>query len=83
MRDTGKDTPQLAMLSEPENQWVTAAGEADEEVIAPTKCRGKRKPSSTDLPGVEVAHDLPEHEQTCECDCCKHLIGVETSEQLE
>src|SRR5690606_18693708 len=77
------NTPQLVLFNEPESQWVPAADEADEEVVAPTKRRGKRKPLSADLPRVEVIHDLPEHEQTCECGCRKHVIGEETSEQLD
>ncbi|EPM65951.1 ISPsy5, transposase [Pseudomonas syringae pv. theae ICMP 3923] len=37
-------------------------GDADEEVVAPVKRRGKRKPLSADLPRIEVIHELPEHE---------------------
>jgi len=54
-----------------------------EEVVASTPRRGKRKPLSADLPRVEVTHELPEHELTCACGCRKHVIGEETSEQLE
>ncbi|MNF59317.1 Transposase IS66 family protein [compost metagenome] len=36
-----------------------------------------------ELPRVEVIHELPEHELTCECGCRKQAIGEETSEQLE
>ncbi|WP_249414344.1 MULTISPECIES: transposase [Pseudomonas] len=61
------NTPQLALFNEPESQWMPAADEADEEVVAPTNRRGKRKPLAADLPRVEIIHDLPEHEQTCEC----------------
>ncbi|MBF8767897.1 IS66 family transposase [Pseudomonas putida] len=43
--------------------------------------RGKRKPLSADLPRIEVIHELPEHELTCACR--KHVIGEETSEQLD
>lgn len=75
MLDAGKDTPQLAVLNVPENQWATAADEADGELIEPTKCRGKRTPLSADLRGGEVTHNLPEHEQTCECGCRKHMIA--------
>lgn len=66
------NTPQLAVVDD-----------ADEEVVAPAKRRGKRKPLSADLPRVEVIHDLPEHELTCTCGCRKHVIGEETSEQLD
>ncbi len=45
--------------------------------------RGKRKALPAELPRVEVVHELPEHEQHCECGCQKHVIGEETSEQLE
>ncbi|MBF8638788.1 IS66 family transposase [Pseudomonas fulva] len=45
--------------------------------------RGKRKPLSADLPRIEVIHELPEHELTCACGCRKHVIGEETSEQLD
>jgi hypothetical protein len=33
-----------------------------EEVVAPTKRRGKHKPLPADLPRIDVIHDLPEHE---------------------
>ena len=55
----------------------------DEEVVAPTKRRGKRKPLPADLPRIEVVHELPKHELTCACGCRKHAIGEEVSEQLE
>lgn len=45
--------------------------------------RGKRKPLPAELPRIEIVHALPEHEQRCECGCQKHVIGEETSEQLE
>lgn len=78
------NTPQLAMFNEPESEPLLAVVEdADEEVVAPVKRRGKRKPLSADLPRVEVIHDLPEHELTCACGCRKHVVGEETSEQLD
>lgn len=77
------NTPQLALFNEPESQWVPTADDADEEVVAPSKQRGKRKPLSADLPRIEVIHDLPEHELTCACGCRKHVVGEQTSEQLD
>lgn len=72
------------MFSRPESDPLLAVvDDADEEVVAPAKRRGKRKPLSADLPRVEVIHDLPEHELTCACGCRKHVIGEETSEQLD
>jgi transposase len=76
-------TPQLLLFNEAESLDTPAPVEADEEVVAPTKRRGKRKPLSADLPRIEVIHELSEHELTCACGCRKHAIGEETSEQLE
>ncbi len=77
------NTPQLALFNEPESEPMTLVGDADEEVVAPTPRRGKRKPLSADLPRIEVIHELPEHELTCACGCRKHVISEETSEQLD
>ncbi|POD59611.1 IS66 family transposase [Pseudomonas syringae group genomosp. 3] len=77
------NTPQLALFNEPESEPMLPVGDADEEVVAPVKRRGKRKPLSADLPRIEVIHELPEHELTCACGCRKHVISEETSEQLD
>lgn len=76
-------TPQLPLFDEAESLAVPADEASDEEVVAPSKRRGKRKPLPSDLPRVEVIHELPEHELTCACGCRKHAIGEEVSEQLE
>jgi transposase len=77
-------TPQLAMFDEAENDPLLAVvDDADEEVVFPVKRRGKRKPLAANLPRIEVIHELPEHELTCACGCRKHVIGEETSEQLD
>lgn len=55
-------TPQLALFNEAESVAEPAAEEGEEEVVAPTKRRGKRKPLPADLPRIEVIHELPEHE---------------------
>ena len=65
-------TPQLALFNEAESVAEPAAEETEEEVVAPTKRRGKRKPLPADLPRIEVIHELPEHELTCACGCRKH-----------
>jgi transposase len=87
-RSADPDSPQLAMFNEAEElikePACAGADEAEaEEVVAPVKRRGKRQPLPTNLPRVEVIHELPEHELTCECGCRKQAIGEETSEQLE
>ncbi|MDF0729317.1 IS66 family transposase, partial [Pseudomonas entomophila] len=76
------NTPQLALFNEAESVSIPQLDE-DEEVVAPSPRRGKRKPLSADLPRIEVIHELPEHELTCACGCRKHVIGDETSEQLD
>ena len=63
------------MFNEPESEPMPLVGDADEEVVAPTPRRGKRKPLSAELPRIEVIHELPEHELTCVCGCRKHAIG--------
>ncbi|SER50851.1 Transposase, partial [Pseudomonas cuatrocienegasensis] len=85
------DSPQLAMFNEAEELVEEPACVVDsdgeeteaEDVVAPVKRRGKRKPLPAELPRVEVIHELPEHELTCACGCRKQAIGEETSEQLE
>ena len=81
------DSPQQDMFNEAESlteaEPVAPAAKAEEEVVAPVKRRGKRKPLPAELPRVEVIHELPEHELTCACGCRKQVIGEETSEQLE
>lgn len=81
------DSPQLPMFNEAESLAEVApevpAAEAQEEVVARTKRRGKRKPLPAELPRIEVIHELSEHELTCECGCRKQAIGEQTSEQLE
>ncbi len=81
------DSPQLEFFNEAESltevALETASDEVEEEVVAPIKRRGKRKPLPAELPRVEVVHELPEHELTCACGCRKQVIGIDTSEQLE
>ncbi|WP_370692695.1 IS66 family transposase [Pseudomonas sp.] len=80
-------SPQLEFFNEAESLAEavpeTPVAEVEEEVVAPAKRRGKRKPLPAELPRVEVIHELPEHELTCACGCRKQAIGEETSEQLE
>ncbi len=60
----------------PEVAAEVAAEVVEEEVVTPLKRRGKRKPFPTELPRVEVAHELPEHELTRTCGCRKQVIGA-------
>ncbi|MNF69430.1 Transposase C of IS166 homeodomain protein [compost metagenome] len=76
-------TPQLALFNEAESLAEPVDEDVEEEVVAPTRRRGKRKLLSAELPRIEVIHELPEHELTCACGCRKHAIGEETSEQMD
>lgn len=80
---TDAQTPQLALFNEAESIVEPVDEASEEEIVAPTKRRGKRKPLPADLPRIEVIHELPEHELTCVCGCRKHAIDEEVSEQLE
>lgn len=62
-------TPQLPLFDEAESLAEPLDETGDEEVVAPTKRRGKRKPLPADLPRIEVVHELSEHELTCACGC--------------
>ncbi len=57
-------TPQLALFNEAESVVEPIDDAAEEEVVAPTQRRGKRKPLPADLPRIEVIHELPKHELT-------------------
>ena len=96
---TNEDDPQMRMFDEAEHAVATATDEeqqadAEQESVLPETvvtadhpkvpaARGKRKPLPAELPRVEIVHTLPEHAPRCECGCQKHVIGEETSEQLE
>jgi hypothetical protein len=77
------NTPQLALFNEPESEPMLLVDDPDEEVVAPRSRRGKRKPLSAELPCIEVIHEPPEHELICVSGCRKHVIGEDTSEQLD
>ena len=47
------------------------------------KARGKRAPLPTGLPRVEIVHEVPEAERTCDCGTPMVVIGQEVSEQLD
>lgn len=58
----------------------TAASVSDKPVI---KARGKRTPLPTELPRIEIVHDVPEAERTCPCGTPMVVIGQQVSEQLD
>lgn len=52
-------TPQLALFNEAESVAEPIGENVEEEVVAPNKRRGKRKPLPADLPRIEFIHELP------------------------
>ncbi|MBZ9783668.1 IS66 family transposase [Pseudomonas sp. REP124] len=76
-------TPQMALFNEAESEAEPASDASEEEIVAPSRRRGKRQSLPANLPRIEIIHDLPDHELTCVCGCRKHAIGEEISEQLE
>ncbi|MEH6359070.1 MAG: IS66 family transposase [Pseudomonadales bacterium] len=82
---TDSQSPQIGLFNEAESLAAETPAEDDEETVKaePAKKRGKRKPLPAELPRVDVIHELPEHELTCDCGCRKQTIGEEISEQLE
>lgn len=53
------NTPQLALFNEPESEPMPVVDDAEEEVVAPAKRRGKRKPLSADLPRMKSSTNCP------------------------
>lgn len=47
------------------------------------KARGKRMPLPSELPRVDIVHDVPEAERTCPCGTPMVVIGQQVSEQLD
>ena len=56
---------------------TTAAGKPS------VKARGKRAPLPTELPRVDIVHDVPEAERTCPCGTPMVVISQQVSEQLD
>ena len=48
-----------------------------------TPARGKRRPLPTELPRVDVVHDVPDDQRTCPCGTPTVEIGQDVSEQLD
>lgn len=57
-------TPQIALFNEAESAVESVEEAVEEEVVTPTKHRGKRNPLPADLARIEVIHELSEHALT-------------------
>ena len=81
-RDTGQ--LQLSLFDESAGE-VPQAPETGEKIEVPSHTRRKngRKPLPSDLPRIDVIHDLSDEEKKCACGCTKSRIGEEVSEQLD
>ena len=58
------------------------AASAD-KTLPVAKARGKRTPLPTELPRIEIVHDVAEADRTCDCGTPMVVIGQEVSEQLD
>jgi len=60
---------------------------AEEDVVSADgdkkPVRGRRQPLPTELPRIDVIHDLADAEKRCACGCQRHEIGEVVSEQLD
>ena len=83
-KKTSKDEDQYYLFDEAE-MVVSEDGVEPEQVKIPSHTRTKRgrKPIPSDVPRVEVVHDIPEVEKTCPCGCTLTKIGEEISEKLD
>ena len=76
---------QLSLFDEAEQTVEEQTPQTFEAACAPAHTRGKRgrRPIPTDLPRVEIVHDLPESDKTCPCGAALVCIGEEVSEKLD
>jgi transposase len=73
---------QLLLFNEAE-EALAAEPETTIEVPAHSRKKPGRRPLPSDLPRVEVIHDISEEEKICACGTEKSKIGQEVSEQLD
>jgi len=78
----GEESPQLPLFDMPEPDPDEAAEETV-EVEGHTRRKKGRKPLPTNLPRVEIVHDLDEQEKICHCGAQLSRIGEEVSEKLD
>ncbi|MBT8489538.1 MAG: IS66 family transposase, partial [Deltaproteobacteria bacterium] len=79
-----KDDQQLQLFDELE-EIIEDQSLAEEKIVIPAHTRKKtgRKPLPSDLPRIEVVHDLKDEEKICDCGCEMVKIGEDTSEKLD
>lgn len=82
---SGEGVVQEILFDEPAEEESDESEQKEPLVEVPAQTRRKRgrKPLPSDLPRVEVIHDLKEEEKVCGRGCRMDRIGEETSEQLD
>jgi transposase len=78
-----KDDGQLSLFDIPEPELPILEASEETSVSSHTRKKKGRKPLPSDLPRVEVVHELTEEERQCQCGCLKSRSGQEVSEQLD
>ena len=73
----------LAAATTEAQDIVPIPAETPSAVKPELKARGKRAPLPTELPRVDIVHDVPEAERTCPCGTPMVVIGQQISEQLD
>src|ERR1700682_491324 len=78
----------LAAASTPDQDQVSIPSPSDAAADAGKKsagkpARGKRAPLPSDLPRVDIVHELPENQRLCPCGTPMVEIGEDVSEQLD
>jgi transposase len=83
-RFSEEELKQSVLFNEAENTPdVPTQAEATVEVAAHQRAKRGRRPLPSDLPRVEVVHDIPEDEKICSCGAPLVRIGEATSEKLD
>lgn len=59
------------------------ASDTPQDKIPNKRARGKRAPLPSELPRVDIVHEVPQAERTCPCGTPMVMIGEEISEQLD
>ena len=80
---TDPATPRLALFNEVERVVEAIDEDSEGEGRSPHQAPWQAQATACRSARIEVIHERPEYELTCVCDCRKHAIGEEISEQLE
>ena len=85
-KSSEKQDGQLELFNEAEvisDEQESLEDKTEKETITYTRNKPGRKALPKDLPREVIRHELPESEQVCACGHSLHVIGEDSSEQLE